>query len=211
MLRKPLLLLRLLPLACMTLGPAPAKAADPDGWGLGCYEWRLSFSETDPYLRSRPPAAGVHEVYLWLAAVWNGDGMTAAEMVVRPSPGLEFLGFEPRNGFLNAGTGSHLLLAVGGCPDGPVVAGKATLYAADATGGSVCTEHPSGPGIPIDTVDCNVFVPFTWPGGYSGCTTVPGEYPCELWFFCYGGVPVEPTSWGDLKAMYRDDRTLGRR
>lgn len=202
MLRKRLPLLRLLPLACLTLGPAPAGAADPAGWGLGCYDWYLSFSETNPYIQGRPPAAGVQEIYLWLAVAWM-DGMAAAEMVVRSSPGLEFLGFEPRNGFLNAGTGNHLLLAVGGCPGGPVVAGKVTLYAADATGGSVCTEHPSGPGIPIDTVDCNIVVPSTWPGGYWGCTTVPGEYPCVLSFFCYGGVPVERSTWGDLKAMYR--------
>lgn len=201
--RSRLLALRLLAPVCILAGPAPAGAADPAGWGLGCYDWRLSFSATDPWQGWGTPAAGVHEVYLWLTASWSADGMTAAEMVVRSSPGLDFVGFEPRNGFLNAGTGSHLLLAVGGCPMGPVVAGKVTLYASDASGGSVCTEHPGGPGIPIDTVDCNVVEPRAWPSGYSGCTTVPGAYPCELMFFCFGGVPVDRTTWGDLKSMYR--------
>jgi hypothetical protein len=40
------------------------------------------------------------------------------------------------NGFLNAGTATALLLAVGGCPSGPVVAGRIDVEATVSVDGS---------------------------------------------------------------------------
>jgi hypothetical protein len=38
--------------------------------------------------------------------------------------GLSVIDFVPMNGFLSAGSGQRVLIAVGGCPSGPVVAGR---------------------------------------------------------------------------------------
>jgi hypothetical protein len=52
--------------------------------------------------------------------------MTAAEFELDGT--MTVLAFEPLNGFLNAGTDTHLMLAVGGCPFGPLVAGRILVY-----------------------------------------------------------------------------------
>ncbi len=70
--------LGLLALVWFLVGPAPGLAAGPAGWGLGCYDWRLSFSETDPHESVRAPAAGIHDVYVDGRCFRGESGHTAA-------------------------------------------------------------------------------------------------------------------------------------
>ena len=95
-------------------GTFPCQVVPGDGFG-----WSISASETDPAVNGGPLGGAVGYLYLWLDCAYN-EGMAAAAFVLEGD--LPLLSFTPRNGFLNAGTGNELLLAVGGCPTGPVVA-----------------------------------------------------------------------------------------
>jgi hypothetical protein len=68
-------------------------------------------------------------LYLWLDCNVSGTlGMAAAEMDVVELRGAGApISFGPLNGFLNAGSATALLLAVGGCPSGPILAGAFTV------------------------------------------------------------------------------------
>ncbi|MEZ5066618.1 MAG: hypothetical protein R3B81_17950 [bacterium] len=95
--------------------------------GANQYGWSISASSTDPFVNSGTLPDIVSNLYLWLHCA-TFDGMSAAEFQVE-TDGSVFLpvAFTPQNGFLNAGTVTHILVAVGGCPSGPVVAGMWTV------------------------------------------------------------------------------------
>lgn len=90
------------------------------------YVWSISSSATDP-LQNTGPLQGFPSLYLWMNCALPG-GSLAAEFGVDGS--LPALAFTTANGFLNAGGATSLLLAVGACPAGPVVAGH---FIVDAT------------------------------------------------------------------------------
>lgn len=106
---------------------------------------------------------------------------------------ITILAFTPANGFLNAGVSPALLLAVGGCPDPPVMAGE--ILTLDS-GGTICLG-----GLNV-TVDCgpNGIHANAWVGLVS---TPPGSRSGV----CSGGtctpVSTDPQNWGAIKALYR--------
>jgi hypothetical protein len=88
------------------------------------YGWTVSGSPTNP-CQTTGNVSGVASIYLWYC--YNSpDGVSAADIsvVVNPAGSALPLAFVTANGFLNAGGPSNLLLAVGGCPDGPILAGN---------------------------------------------------------------------------------------
>jgi hypothetical protein len=95
-----------------------------------CYDaplWTISSSASDGSMTSGPlPDPGV--LCLWYHGCGNGWLMQAAEFDL-VGVDLVVVGFTPMNGFLNAGTPTALLIAVGGCPSGSVVAGRIDVAA----------------------------------------------------------------------------------
>jgi len=99
------------------------------------------------------------------------------------------------NGFLNAGTATHLLLAVGGCPNAPVVAGNILILHFAPL--AVCLDGANV------TVDCSPN-PQAWPHNVAGyadaglplcLTDTPGG--------CLLVTSLESQSWGTIKSLYR--------
>lgn len=90
---------------------------------LPFYGWSLSSSSKNSFANSGP-LEGVATLYLWLHCAGQ-EGVAASEFVVEVlGEDLIFLASVTRNGFLNAGSGTHFQLAAGGCPRGPVVAAE---------------------------------------------------------------------------------------
>lgn len=185
----------------IVIGMASAAAAGPRGETHGCYLWQLSYSADDPWAYEQPAASGPVEVYLWYTQQEWSWGVTAAEMTVQFPAELQLLGFSPMNGFLNIGTADHLLLAVGSCPWGPVVAGKLSFFDATGAGGQVCLGDPGGGDGPPVTVDCTTPVPWSQTGSVQGCSTDPAEPACRRDFPCTS--PTDASSWGSVKSEYR--------
>jgi hypothetical protein len=91
--------------------------------------WTISNSATDPLSNSGPIAPGPNmwtgNLYLWSFCMEDAAGLQTAEFdVVETQGGGLPVAFNPMNGVLNAGTTTSLLLAVGACPRGPVLAGS---------------------------------------------------------------------------------------
>lgn len=155
------------------------------------YQWSISRSLTEPCDNTGPVAAGVATMALWYNDN-DADGMSAADFGVSANAGNVVLAFNTANGFLNAGNSTALLLAVGGCPSGPVMAGtwlvlKNVPLDMCLTGANV-------------TVDCSPS-PSAWPHefrGFSETGTFCGSTNCGL-----GPVSVEDSSWGTIKGLYR--------
>jgi len=166
-------------------------------FGQVLYGWSVSGSATDANVNTGTPTGGVGTFYLWFNCN-DGDGMSAAEfdMVVT---GISPLAFTPMNGFLNAGTFPALLLAVGGCPNGPLVAGS--ILVLDLPG-NIAFAPSAANGI-LGTVDCVTPVPNLWPMEWRGYDNTGAPAPeskpgdlCEV-------VSVEDGSWGSIKSLYR--------
>src|SRR5262245_63358132 len=97
---------------------SPASAA--------IYAWSISKSGVDPFQNTGAPTGGIDTLFLW---IWCSDqGWSAAEMTLEVNPAGQILAFTPGLGILNAGDMLHLLLAVGGCPPAPFVAGSILLF-----------------------------------------------------------------------------------
>jgi hypothetical protein len=165
-------------------------------FGQNRYGWTISNSNADPFSNSGAPLPfGTY--YLWYQCS-TVDGISAAEFDI-VSLGISHLATIVQNGFLNAGGTANLLLAVGGCPLGPVVA--ANLLVQDA-GGTMCLAPSAVNGLNV-SVDCRP-LPDPWPNDWVGFnsagTPCPDQSdPSEL---CPPDA-VEQTSWGHLKALYR--------
>jgi len=157
------------------------------------YGWTISNSTVDPLSNRGTPTSSVTTLYLWYACS-DGDGMTAAEFGIE-SNGITHLATTPVNGFLNAGGTTNLLLAVGGCPERPMLA--ANLLVVD-TGGTLCFIPSTDHGV-RGTVNCDQIRPalygFDWIG-YSS----RGD-PCRSGSLCQSD--LEPQAWGTIKGRYK--------
>ena len=159
------------------------------------YGWSISASSTDPDINSGSIAPGAPaNTYLWLNCS-PVDGISAVEADVQAT-GLLYLSFTPLNGVLNAGAATALLLAVGGCPTAPFLAGSISVLNF-GSGGDICLV-PSAANGTNASVDCdpinpqlsdNAIAGFSTSGG--GCVTMD----CTT--------SVEPTSWSEVKGLYR--------
>jgi hypothetical protein len=124
--------------------------------------------------------------------------MSAADMTleVRPPEAVSVLAFNPANGYLNAGNATRLLLAVGGCPNGFIVAGS-WLLLPGVSSWELCL---AGKGL---TVDCQIN-PVAFEHKSIGFLNGGSSYTCPTMLDdeC-DGIAVEPTSWGKMKSLYR--------
>jgi hypothetical protein len=163
----------------------------------GEFGWSLSDSATDYLANTGTPVAGLVTIYLWYACTNNALGLASAEFDVAGT--TVPLSFTTANGFLNAGGATNLLLAVGGCPAGPVYAGTFLVFDAAGLGFNLCIVESATPlNCSVNCVDLQIF-----PNDYIGYTsdgTVPctnvDDHLCET-------IAVESTSWGNVKSLYR--------
>ena len=164
------------------------------------YGWTVSKSASDPFANTGEPTGGVDTLYLWYYCS-VADGASAADFIVTGTLASSVLAFNVQNSFLNAGNASNLLLAVGGCPPGPLVAGSWLVN--HTVPGDLCLGAGGQP-TPV-TVDCSAN-PSAHPIDYIGYADTAFGPPCTHY---EGGdqicetISVEETSWGTIKGLYR--------
>ncbi len=162
------------------------------------YGWTVSSSNSDPNVNSGPVGSGVISMYLWYACNDGYPGMAAAEMTIETSPGNVILAFVTANGYLNAGSATSLLLAVGGCPPAPINAGS--FLVSKNTPLDMCFINPAAE----RTVDCEPN-PNPWFHDFVGFSET--GTPCSFFAagdgLCVPTVSVEDASWGSIKGLYR--------
>ncbi len=138
------------------------------------YGWTISASSTDPLVNSGPFVSGAVRYYLWYYCS-TVEGMTAAEFDLETSsPDNRIISLSVRNGFLNAGTPTSVLLAVGGCPTGPVIAAEIGVLVSEP--GEICFAPYYSSGI-NGTRDCRA-TPAVHPNDWVGFSTL-GSPPCS--------------------------------
>ncbi len=163
------------------------------------YGWTVSGSPTDPCASTGNFAiGGLATIYLWYT--YNSpDGMSAADfsVVTNPLGAVNVLAFNTANGYLNAGSATNLLLAVGGCPAGPINAGSwlalPVLPAWEfCLGGNQLT------------VDCQIN-PIAWASDTKGFANGGAVLTCinGMTDDCHPITSVENASWGNIKGLYR--------
>lgn len=139
------------------------------------YDFTISASSTDPFAQESPPAGGVRNLYLWGTCLQRG--LAALEAQVTGT--IPVLGFSPAPGVLNAGSATHLFMAVGGCPSGPesnTLLGHWIVL--DDAGGTLCLGPPDD--APIAVADCTPVTPLVWPDpGVTGFSS-DGSPPCRV-------------------------------
>jgi hypothetical protein len=165
----------------------------------GEFGWTLSDSSTDPMSNQGTfTAPGLLTLYLHYYCTNNARGLASAEFdVVSSSPVNIIAAFTAINPpWLNAGGATNLLLAVGGCPLGPSLAGS-FLISASAPGQYCLAPSAVGNNVSVNCVDLTVY-PNDWVG-YSDDGTPPCTSPETLCFI----VAVEDASWGTVKSLYR--------
>jgi hypothetical protein len=177
----------------MTLLFVLAFATSVSAGGFG---WSLSDSTSDPLSNTGTPVAGLVNLYLYYYCSQIAEGLASAEFDLSAS--MAPLSFTAENGFLNAGGATNLLLAVGGCPAGPVRAGYFLIYDAAGTGFNACLVASAANGL---NVSVNCVALDTWENDYIGYAN-DGSTPCEDGTRC-GTTAVEDTSWGAVKSLYR--------
>ncbi|MBZ0267936.1 hypothetical protein K8I85_07260 [bacterium] len=164
------------------------------------YGWTVSLSSTDPDVNSGPAGGGFTTTtfYLWLKCSTDPlpGGAAAAGMTATVAGGAFPGGFNNEAFVLNAGDGTNLQLAIGGCPAGPIVVGNWGHLNTDGSGISVCLEAG---GL---TVDCDQITPTEYPHASIGATTIAGDAPCVVGELC-PVVSNEEASWGSIKGLYR--------
>jgi hypothetical protein len=179
-------------LSVLTLATSAFASNEP-------YGWTISASPTDPFQNTATPTFGVTTYYLWLACCDLPDplqdGMSAAEMDL-VATGSTLLATITQNNFLNAGGTSNLLLAVGGCPCGPVVAANLLVTSLP---GNICIAPSAANGI-LGAVDC---APAPSLHGIDWVGLDLGGGACGMGLICEKPVSLEATNWGTIKGLYR--------
>jgi hypothetical protein len=162
------------------------------------FAWTLSDSSTDPLSNTGTAVAGLVNVYLWYYCTSNAQGLASAEFDIAGS--AVPLSFTPAGGFLNAGGATNLLLAVGGCPSGPIMAGTFLYYDVTGAGFNACIvpSAANALNVSVNCVELQIY-----PNDYAGYAN-DGTAPCQSGdpsLFCL--IAVENASWGNIKSLYR--------
>jgi hypothetical protein len=189
--------------ALLLLIAAPTAMAQGPNFG-----WTVSNSTTNALSNSGAIAPGpsmfAGNLYLWLYCSDNTTGMAAMECDVQELAGMGGAptGFTPLNGFLNAGNATALLLAVGGCQPGPILAGSFSVgpdsFVPDV---EICL-IPSALNNRSITVQCGGQGIQNATIGFKK-TAAPSCNFLDTVQCLMTGTPVEGASWGQIKGLYR--------
>ena len=163
-----------------------------------CAIWSVSKSSSTPFENQGTPTGGTINLFLWLYTA-NAGAATAEvgfEGTIVPQQ------FIPESGFQNSGTPLHLQLTMDLCLFlDPVLIG--TLVCQEPMdGGELCLAHPEGSRldvIPCPEDDHPAVV------GWVGYSSSKGSLCKGGYGYSTCGVDaVEPSSWGGIKAGYRE-------
>jgi hypothetical protein len=165
------------------------------------YGWTISSSSTSPFQNVGGLAPGeVDSLYLWYQCS-DLQGMSASEFVFQVNGGITLMGFHPLSGFIMGGV-TTLILAIAGCPRGPLLAGSIRVMW-QGSAASVCIV-PDAQEVRA-TVDCTLPIPQMWPihayGWADSGTPCNDGFPVDQ--LCLPPVSVSPQRWGSVKAVYR--------
>jgi hypothetical protein len=165
------------------------------------YGWSISSSSVDPFVNTGPFVSGLNTLYLWYQCSVK-DGMSAAEFgLASSSPANLIVGLNVQNTFLNAGTATQPLFAVGLCPTGPVVAAELVIVA--NAPGEYCIVNSNRTPSRNVTVDCRS-APEVHTNATIGFSTTGSAPTCnDMNPLLCNPVPVDATSWGQVKGLYR--------
>ncbi len=139
-------------------------------------------------------AGGLVQVYI---SHVNTTGATASQFMLVPGPGWTHLGdtwnFTTIIGVSIAGVS----VAYGGCFSGAIALGVVNFFGSVAP---TCTlisivPDPSAPSGEIEGVDCEEPANKMFPTGGSATVNSDGSCDCSI--------PVQDTTWGGVKALYR--------
>jgi hypothetical protein len=175
----------------------------PAAMAQGTFGWTVSNSTSDPHSNTGPIGAGpsmfAGNLYLWLYCqntVAAGMAAMEADVVELAGGGLP-TGFSPMNGFLNAGTATALLLAVGGCPSGPVLAGSFSVgpdaFLPDI---EICL-------VPSALNNRSITVACGGTGYQNDAVGFKKTGPASCVQPLCQPVSVESSTWGQIKGLYR--------
>lgn len=161
------------------------------------YGWVISPSSINPCLHHGTFDPGIVTLYLWY--LYNSpDGLSAVDISATSIPpgAIVILGFTTENGFLNAGSATDLLLAVGGCPSGPTRAGAWVVQTTTPVW-ELCL---GGKNV---SVDCQI-QPVAWNNDHVGFrnNTDHSFACCEMPNCACPPFAVEQDSWGSIKSLY---------
>jgi hypothetical protein len=112
--------------------------------------------------------------------------MAAVDLTLSATGGYSILAANTQNGYLNAGSATNLLLAVGGCPV-PEILAVDLLVSDGGTPGEICL---TGNALTVDCGPNNAY-----DSDWTGCNSM-GTTPCST-------ISVDPVTWGGVKALYR--------
>jgi hypothetical protein len=162
------------------------------------YGWTISSSSVNPYQNTGVPTGAQGLLYLWYACCRSPlpGGMSAVEFDLE-SVGIEHLATTPVNGFLNAGSTTWILMAIGGCACGPRVAAELLVIDNPGTMAIVPSAVTGTKGVVDCALDPNL-LPLDWIGydSLGGIPCFKGDVDC-------GPIAVEATSWSKIKSFYR--------
>jgi hypothetical protein len=161
--------------------------------GASNYGFTLSTSNTDPHAHRANTSPFI--AWLWYFCSPAGQGLTQAEFTVSASGGSVSLAFVA-HGFLNAGSGTTLILANPQCPPPPVVIAAFTVHT-QSSPLNVCIDQCRM----IRIEDCQT-TPAVHSADFVGITNYPGG-PCQSPTICGNPTSVATASWGAVKALYR--------
>lgn len=128
-----------------------------------------------------------------------GDGFTTISVAINADPddlGISYENLLPGNLAIGAWS-TGITLSSTDCLPGPLVYfAKAQVFYFGGAYDLVFSDHPD---FPRWVVDCHDGVDFycVWSHGGIGKDALPGDEGCDA------NTPVEPTSWGHIKALYR--------
>jgi hypothetical protein len=180
------------------------EARSGEDWPF--FGWTISASPEDPFVPTAAPVVGSDSLFLWVActadtADLGRDRFNSAEFHLTGTlSGIDGLPIGVNGALWLRKNPSRLLMAIGGCPTGPLLVGILPVTD-DGSGGTACFE-PSGWGFNI-TVDCSDHVGQPRENDYVGFAS-DGTEPCRSSpEFCPTPISIEDVGWGDVKARYR--------
>jgi hypothetical protein len=187
-------------IAAMLVLAMPAHAAGEQ------YAWSLSASSTDPFVQtgSPLPEPGPFDLWLWFVC-HEGDGVAAAEFDLTVTGDFLVVTFSPIwPPVINLGVSASLLLAIGGCPTPPFLAGHFIMIDL-GNGGTACLGPSATSGLNV-SVDCGFPQPTAFPNGVLGYSS-DGSKPCAIGdcvdIAVTAGPELEDATWGRIKGTYR--------
>jgi hypothetical protein len=200
----PVKMFRLLQRSLLALVFLPGVVQAGPTWPF--FGWTISASSGDPFVHTSAPVVGTDSLYLWIACTVDTtdllrDRVNSAEFNLGGTlDGIDGIPIGVNGALWLRKEPDRLLMAIGGCPAGPLLVGILPVVD-DGSGGTVCFE-PSGWDLNV-TVDCSTHIGEVRENDYVGFAN-DGSEPCRSTpTFCPVPVPVDVDTWSEVKARYR--------